>query len=115
MVRGTKTISKCKCCGSEFEVRVADLKRGWGLYCSKSCKAIKQESKTHQFARLLDKPTKKNKKIEKETDYATRLLRQSNIGRMFLYKEMFGGIAVENDDYEDLDDYDNDNSWDAHK
>ncbi|MCO5157536.1 MAG: hypothetical protein M9945_12450 [Aquamicrobium sp.] len=33
---------KCKCCGSPFEARTADRKRGWAKFCSKSCKAIKQ-------------------------------------------------------------------------
>lgn len=39
----TATVAvKCKCCKKPFTARVADRKRGWGLYCSKSCKAIKQ-------------------------------------------------------------------------
>ena len=42
LVRGAKIARKCKSCGAEFEARVADVKRGWGLYCSKSCKANKQ-------------------------------------------------------------------------
>ena len=33
--------------------RVADRKRGWGKFCSKSCKAVKQESITHQYRNLL--------------------------------------------------------------
>ncbi len=35
-----KTI-QCTCdnCGSVITVRVADRKRGWGKFCSKSCKA----------------------------------------------------------------------------
>jgi hypothetical protein len=39
---------KCACCKTEFEARIADIKRGWGKYCSKSCKAKKQESITGQ-------------------------------------------------------------------
>ena len=35
---------KCKTCKTEFTVRVADHNRGWGKYCSKSCKAKKQAS-----------------------------------------------------------------------
>ena len=35
----------CKCCGKPKEVRHADVKRGWGLFCSKSCKA-KYQTKT---------------------------------------------------------------------
>lgn len=42
---GTVTIV-CKCgCGRQKEVREADVKRGWGLYYSKSCKAKAQTRK----------------------------------------------------------------------
>ena len=37
-VRGSKVNKVCKC-GKNFEARLADVKRGWGKYCSKSCKA----------------------------------------------------------------------------
>lgn len=37
---------KCKNCSSEFEARIADIKRGWGKFCSKSCKAKKQTQLT---------------------------------------------------------------------
>ena len=30
---------RCKNCKCGFEARLADRKRGWGKYCSKSCKA----------------------------------------------------------------------------
>ncbi len=30
---------KCKCCPDEFMARVADRKRGWAQFCSKSCAA----------------------------------------------------------------------------
>jgi hypothetical protein len=35
---------KCenKSCGSTMRVRTADVKRGWGRFCSKSCKAQAQ-------------------------------------------------------------------------
>lgn len=40
------SMTKVKChnkkCGKEFEARTADVKRGWGKFCSKSCKAKKQ-------------------------------------------------------------------------
>jgi len=39
----------CRCCRTKFMARAADVKRGWGLYCSKSCKAIKQEVHTGQY------------------------------------------------------------------
>lgn len=33
---------KCQRCKELFTARVADRKRGWGKFCCKSCKAIKQ-------------------------------------------------------------------------
>ncbi len=32
----------CKRCKAPFKARQADVNRGWGRFCSKSCKAIKQ-------------------------------------------------------------------------
>jgi hypothetical protein len=40
---------KCQCCRNEFTARSADVKRGWAKYCSKSCKAKKQEARTGQY------------------------------------------------------------------
>lgn len=40
--RGTKIKMVCFC-GSTYEARLADLKRGWGLTCSKRCAAIRRE------------------------------------------------------------------------
>jgi len=45
-----KVLVKCKNCGDPFTARTADVKRGWGKFCSKSCKAIKQEQRTGQHA-----------------------------------------------------------------
>lgn len=45
--------STYKCfCGNNFIARTADRKRGWARYCSKSCKAIRQESRTGQYAAM---------------------------------------------------------------
>lgn len=44
---------KCACCGDLFTARVADRKRGWARYCSKSCKAKKQEVRTGQYNQYL--------------------------------------------------------------
>lgn len=41
---------KCERCKCPMLVRAADVKRGWGRFCSKSCKAAKQEMRTGQFA-----------------------------------------------------------------
>lgn len=40
--RGTKVRMKCFC-GQEYDARQADLNRGWGLTCSKSCAAIRRD------------------------------------------------------------------------
>lgn len=45
------TVCKCKNCGTGFQARLADVKRGWARFCSKSCKAKRQEARTGQFAR----------------------------------------------------------------
>lgn len=45
----------CKCCGKPFVARVADRARGWARFCSKSCKAAKQEQRTGQFAAHLSR------------------------------------------------------------
>ena len=41
-MRGAKGVVKCARCGVKFTARIADLKCGWGKFCSKRCKAIKQ-------------------------------------------------------------------------
>lgn len=44
-----KRICKNKTCKNEFDARPADVNRGWGLYCSKRCKAVAQERRTGQY------------------------------------------------------------------
>lgn len=46
----------CKCCRKTFTARSADVARGWAIYCSKSCKAKVQESRTHQHANRIAAP-----------------------------------------------------------
>jgi len=45
-MRGKKVKVECENreCKTIFEARVADRKRGWGRYCSKSCKTVQQEA-----------------------------------------------------------------------
>ena len=43
-IRGKTVECKCERCKEPFIARVADRKRGWARFCSKSCKAIKQAS-----------------------------------------------------------------------
>ncbi|MBV4536900.1 hypothetical protein [Pseudomonas urmiensis] len=40
----------CQWCRKAFTARTADRKRGWARFCSKSCKASKQEKRTGQNA-----------------------------------------------------------------
>lgn len=49
----------CACgCGRKKKVRVADIKRGWGKYYSKSCKAKAQERRTGQYRDYLNREDK---------------------------------------------------------
>lgn len=52
-IRGKTVECLCQRCKQPFIARVADRKRGWARFCSKSCKAIKQEQRTGQYAALL--------------------------------------------------------------
>ncbi len=55
-MRGKTIEVVCACgCKRKFTVRVADRKRGWGKYASKSCKAVAQERRTGQMAAYLDR------------------------------------------------------------
>ena len=38
-----------------FQARAVDVKRGWGKFCCKSCKAVEQEGRTHQYANYCDR------------------------------------------------------------
>jgi len=52
---GKKAVYKCARCGDQFKARTADRARGWAIYCSKSCKAIKQEQRTGQHKAYLNR------------------------------------------------------------
>jgi len=57
----------CKCgCGVKFMARVADVKRGWGKYASKSCKAKAQEKRTGQYTNYLRGIDDRNNRDDKE-------------------------------------------------
>lgn len=47
------TDRKCVGCGDPFKARTADVRRGWGRFCSKSCKASEQERRTGQYRAFL--------------------------------------------------------------
>ena len=46
-------VYQCENCKKEFNAREADRKRGWARFCSKSCKAVKQEKRTGQMSAYL--------------------------------------------------------------
>ena len=67
-----------KCfCNTTFEARVADRKRGWAIYCSKSCKARaqflikegKQPRPATSILRLQGSETKQPPKLEPIEDW----------------------------------------------
>lgn len=52
---GAKATYKCQGCKLPFDARTADRARGWARFCSKSCKAIKQEQRTGQNRAYLER------------------------------------------------------------
>lgn len=49
----------CKCgCRRKKMVRTADVKRGWGKFYSKSCKAREQEGRTGQHSDYMHKKSR---------------------------------------------------------
>ena len=51
----------CKCCHTHFEARTADVQRGWGKFCSKSCKAIDQTKRKNRSIRRKARKARKQK------------------------------------------------------
>ena len=49
--RGKTIQKKCATCGDTMTVRLADHERGWGKFCSKSCKAKKQGPRMYDHQR----------------------------------------------------------------
>jgi hypothetical protein len=47
-------------CGCAFTARIADRKRGWARYCSKSCKAVQQERRTGAYRAFCDRQARTN-------------------------------------------------------
>ena len=50
----TRALYTCRC-GKDFTARTADRNRGWARFCSKSCKAKEQESRTGQYRALKER------------------------------------------------------------
>lgn len=69
---------KCRC-GKDFQARAADVKRGWGKFCSKSCKAVEQERHTRQYADYLSGNTATQKKERR----SARKVKRARSGGVF--------------------------------
>ncbi len=59
----------CKWCGCNMSVRAADVARGWGRFCSKSCKAKNQEKKNGQYKAFMNGRGVSNLHPERLKDY----------------------------------------------
>lgn len=64
-------IRKCNNCGKEYAVKESDLKRGWGLCCSKHCAAkLREKSKpTYNKARVKANNIRRANWNESNDDY----------------------------------------------
>jgi hypothetical protein len=63
---------KCACCKIAIKVRAADVARGWGKYCSKSCKAKVQEKKNGQHRAYIEGRGVSNLHPERLKQYDSR-------------------------------------------
>jgi hypothetical protein len=50
-------------CSAHFKAKSADVKRGWGRFCSKRCKAIQQERARHHTVVVARKPKRNEPSI----------------------------------------------------
>lgn len=51
-VRGARVTRACDSCKQQYQARVADVKRGWGLTCSKACASKERERLNKVFRKL---------------------------------------------------------------
>lgn len=60
----------CDICEKQYNVKPSDLKRGWGLCCSKKCSAIKREHAKGNFGikNILENNRRQLWKTENEND-----------------------------------------------
>jgi hypothetical protein len=65
---------QCEYCGKEIKVKEADVKRGWGRFCNKSCKAKWQ---------VKYNPKSKYKKYKSCKTIETGLTEDSSTGTFF--------------------------------
>lgn len=92
-MRGATVEVKCQRCKEPFTARVADRKRGWGKFCSKSCKAIKQ---SHSIGNPITNYRGSGVSMETYIEYQTEYGGQPQFNRKGEY-EGFCGIDHEHD------------------
>lgn len=80
-----KMVDRVCACGKHFQAREADVKRGWGKSCSKSCAAKATNKKTGNYARYM------NRKRELEEHF-------EEYGRSGGYCEPFDNTEHQNND-----------------
>lgn len=80
-------------CNNEFMAKPADVKRGWALYCSKSCKAIHQEFKKRKDC--MKNPTVKSVPVKRKK--TNNLFSRKELTETLYRKQMY---EWDNNDYE---------------
>lgn len=86
-----KTIEvTCKCCPDRFIARVADRKRGWAQFCSKSCAAFWKQygrRRGHQSIEMREAAIDRNniERIQKKCNESS-----GSLAREFVYIGGFG-------------------------
>ena len=102
MQRGAKVqvICKNKSCKKPFMARKADVARGWGKFCSKSCKAIKQEQRTGQYSDMIHSTRTREVRLSPNVDNETFLEYQREYGGtpQFSRSGHFEGIVMSLED-----------------
>jgi hypothetical protein len=84
---------KCKKCDCDFQARIADRNRGWGKFCSKSCKAKEQENRTGQYRAYASRQVQKinGSTISRELAKKSKDLVEVYDDGSFTYINHFGG------------------------
>lgn len=75
----------CANCGTPHPFRVVDVKRGWGRFCSKSCKAQHQVAKGGRKAHL-QVQEKKKKVVDSFAEYDAIVEAESTVYRLLMRK-----------------------------
>lgn len=60
---------KCLICNSEFDAKPADVRRGWGKYCNKSCAATANNRKTGNYQRYLTRVARKADNLDESSEF----------------------------------------------